>query len=134
MSAVSELEIGSVVEGTVSGITNFGAFIALPNGKTGLVHISEVANEFVRDVRDFLKEEDPVRVRVLSLDERGRIALSIKQADPGYQRSAPRQPMRRNNAQSFEDKLSKFLKDSEDRMTDLRRIEGKRGGRGGRSL
>ncbi len=134
MSAVPELEIGSVVEGTVSGITAFGAFIALPNGKTGLVHISEVADEFVRDVRDFLKEQDPVRVKVLSLDERGRIALSIKQADPNYQRSAARQPGRRGGAQSFEDKLSKFLKDSEDRMTDLRRIEGKRGGRGGRSL
>ncbi len=134
MSAVPELEIGSVVEGTVSGITAFGAFIALPNGKTGLVHISEVADEFVRDVRDFLKEQDPVRVKVLSLDERGRIALSIKQADPSYQRSAARQPGRRGGAQSFEDKLSKFLKDSEDRMTDLRRIEGKRGGRGGRSL
>lgn len=56
MGAVSELEIGSILEGTITGITNFGAFVALPNGKTGLVHISEVADEYVREVRDFLKE------------------------------------------------------------------------------
>lgn len=131
MSAVSEMEVGSIVEGTVTGITNFGAFIALPNGKQGLVHISEVADEFVREVRDYLKEQDVVQVKVLSLDDRGRIALSIKQATPGYRPEAPRA---RRLAQSFEDKLSKFMKDSEDRLTDLRRIEGKRGGRGGRSL
>ncbi|MFZ5817494.1 MAG: S1 RNA-binding domain-containing protein [Bacillota bacterium] len=130
MSAVSELEIGTVVEGTVSGITSFGAFIALPNGKTGLVHISEVADEYVRDVRDYLKEQDVVRVKILTLDDRGRIALSIKQADPNYRRDLPKP---RRSAQSFEDKLSKFLKESEDRMMDLRRLEGKRGGRGGRS-
>ena len=127
---MSELEIGSVIEGTVSGITNFGAFIALPNGKTGLVHISEVADAYVTDVREYLKEQDQVRVKVLSFDDRGRIALSIKQADPSYRAEAPRA---RRSGQSFEDKLSKFLKESEDRQTDLRRLEGKRGGRGGRS-
>lgn len=128
MSAGSELAIGSILDGTVSGITNFGAFVALPNGKTGLVHISEVAQEYVRDVRDYLKEKDPVRVKVLSMDERGRIALSIKQADPNY-RPAPPRP--RRSSQSFEDMLSRFLKESEDRLTDLKRIETRRGGRGG---
>lgn len=132
MSAVSNLEIGSIVDGTVSGITNFGAFIALANGQTGLVHISEVADTYVRDVRDYLKEQDTVRVKVLSLDDRGRIALSIKQADPGYRRDVGRP--RRSGGGSFEDKLSKFLKESEDRQLDLRRLESKRGGRGGRSL
>jgi S1 RNA binding domain protein len=131
VGAVSELEIGSILEGTITGITSFGAFVALPNGKTGLVHISEVADEYVREVRDFLKEQDVVRVKVLSVDERGRIALSIKQANPTY-RPEPSRP--RRSPQSFEDKLSKFLKESEDRLMDLRRIEGKRGGRGGRSL
>lgn len=130
MSAMSELEIGCIVEGTVSGITNFGAFVSLPNGKTGLVHISEVADEFVRDVNDYLKEQDVVRVKVMSFDERGRIALSIKQADPSYRPDTPRP---RRSGASFEDKLSKFLKESEDRQLDLRRLEGKRGGRGGRS-
>lgn len=133
MSAVAPLEIGSVVEGTVTGITNFGAFVLLPNGKTGLVHISEVADEYVRDVNDHLKEQQVVRVKVLSHDERGRTALSIKQADPNYRPGGGR-PRDRRPSPSFEDKLSRFLKDSEDRMTDLRRIEGKRGGRGGRSL
>ncbi|MFZ5825843.1 MAG: S1 RNA-binding domain-containing protein [Bacillota bacterium] len=127
---MSELEIGCIVEGTVSGITNFGAFVSLPNGKTGLVHISEVADEFVRDVNDYLKEQDVVRVKVMSFDERGRIALSIKQADPSYRPDTPRP---RRSGASFEDKLSKFLKESEDRQLDLRRLEGKRGGRGGRS-
>lgn len=127
---MSELEIGSVVEGTVSGITNFGAFVALPNGQTGLVHISEVADEYVKDVRDYLKEQDPVRVKVMAFDDRGRVALSIKQADPNYRPEGPRP---RRSGQSFEDKLSKFLKESEDRQGDLRRLEGKRGGRGGRS-
>lgn len=128
---MSELEIGSILEGTITGITNFGAFVALSNGKTGLVHISEVADEYVREVRDHFKEQDIVKVKVLSLDDRGRIALSIKQADPSYRSEPPRS---RRSPQTFEDKLSKFLKESEDRLTDLRRIEGKRGGRGGRSL
>lgn len=132
MNAVSKLEVGSIVDGTVSGITNFGAFIALANGQTGLVHISEVADTFVRDVRDHLKEKDVVRVKVLSMDERGRIALSIKQANPGHRRDFGRP--RRSSPSSFEDKLSKFLKESEDRLLDLRRLEAKRGGRGGRSL
>jgi len=122
------LAIGSILDGTVSGITSYGAFIALPGGRTGLVHISEVANEYVRDVRDYLKEQEQVRVKVLSMDERGRIALSIKQADPNYRPAAPRP---RRSSQSFEDMLSRFLKESEDRLADLKRIEMKRGGRGG---
>ena len=71
------IEVGSVLEGVVSGITEFGAFIELPEGKVGLVHISEVADEFVKDIKDFLKEKDTVKVKVLSVDERGKIGLSI---------------------------------------------------------
>ena len=73
------IEVGSVVEGVVTGITNFGAFVELPGGKVGLVHISEVADVYVKDVKDFLKEKDKVQVKVLTIDERGKIALSIKQ-------------------------------------------------------
>ena len=73
------IEVGAVVEGTVTGITNFGAFIELPGGKVGLVHISEVADVYVRDVKDFLKERDKVQVKVLSIDANGKIGLSIKQ-------------------------------------------------------
>lgn len=132
LTSAAVIEIGSIVEGTVTGITNFGAFVLLPNGKTGLVHISEVADVYVRDINEFLKDQDKVQVKVLSLDDRGKVALSIKQADPGYrpQSSRPRGGARPTG--NFEDKMARFMKDSEDRMTDLRRIEGKRGGRGGR--
>lgn len=134
------IEVGSVVEGVVTGITNFGAFVELPGGKVGLIHISEVADVYVRDVKDFLKERESVKVKVLSIDERGKIGLSIKQLQ-APKPAAAQQPYRRPhanenrrsrfNAPSFEDKLSKFLKDSDERLSDLKRnTESKRGGRG----
>lgn len=141
------LEVGAIVEGEVTGITNFGAFVQLPEGKVGLIHISEVSNVYVKDVHEFLKEHDKVKVKVLSIDARGKIGLSIKQAmPPAPPQSKPQRPqnenrerrggMRPQNARSmqplsFEDKLSKFLKDSDDRMFDLKRkTDSKRGGRG----
>ena len=150
------LEVGAIVEGEVTGITNFGAFVQLPEGKVGLIHISEVSNVYVKDVHDFLKEHDKVKVKVLSVDDRGKIGLSIKQLTP--QRPQNDNCERRNNngmrpqgdnrerrggmrpqsarpmaPVSLEDKLSKFLKDSDDRMLDLKRnTESKRGGRGAR--
>ncbi len=142
------IEVGSVVEGVVTGITNFGAFVELPGGKVGLIHISEVADVYVRDVKDFLKEQDNVKVKVLSIDERGKIGLSIKQLQPPSPIPSPipspapspmprRAPINDNrrfgkvNAPSFEDKLTKFLKDSDERLGDLKRnTESKRGGRG----
>lgn len=74
------VEIGKVIEGTVTGITNFGAFIELPGGKTGLCHISEVSNDYVKDVKDFLKENQKVKVKVTKVDDKGKISLSIRQA------------------------------------------------------
>ncbi|MDF2929015.1 MAG: pnp 2 [Anaerospora sp.] len=137
MSSMS-IEVGSVVEGVVTGITNFGAFVELPGGKVGLVHISEVADVYVRDVKDFLKEQDRVKVKVLSVDERGKIGLSIKQltapVNPGPRKPHTNDNRRPNrfNSLSFEDKLNKFLKDSDERLTDLKRnTDSKRGGRGG---
>ncbi|MBQ9763471.1 MAG: RNA-binding protein S1 [Phascolarctobacterium sp.] len=140
------LEVGAIVEGEVSGITNFGAFVQLPEGKVGLIHISEVSNVYVKDVREFLKEHDKVKVKVLSIDERGKIGLSIKQlTPPPAPQPKPQRPQVENRERrgprpqaakvapvlSFEDKLSKFLKDSDDRMLDLKRnTESKRGGRG----
>ena len=149
------IEVGSVVEGVVTGITNFGAFIELPEGKTGLVHISEVADVYVKDVHDFLSEQDKVKVKVLSIDEKGKIGLSIKQLQEKKPEEQPeaapkssfrprpqqshgprdfRKPSRFNNSTaSFEDKLSKFMKESDERQTDLRRkTDSKRGGRGAR--
>ena len=129
------IQVGSVVEGVVTGITNFGAFVELPGGKVGLIHISEVADVYVRDVKDFLKEQDKVKVKILSVDERGKIGLSIKQLQEPTAKKPPmsdnRRPSRFTPAPSFEDKLTKFLKDSDERLTDLKRnTESKRGGRG----
>lgn len=131
LPVMPSLEVGSIVEGRVTGITHFGAFVELAGGQTGLVHISEVADTYVKDVKDYLKENDVVRVKILSV-EGGKIGLSIKQADPSYR------PMRSRRApsatrQSFEDKLSKFLKESDERLSDLKKSQdSKRGGRGTR--
>ncbi|MBO5992671.1 MAG: S1 RNA-binding domain-containing protein [Acidaminococcaceae bacterium] len=136
------IEVGAVVEGEVTGITNFGAFLQLPEGKVGLIHISEVSNVYVKDVHDFLKEHQKVKAKVLSIDARGKIALSLKQleenpetpAKPVRPKEAPvveKRAPRQTGPLSFEDKLSKFMKDSDDRLLDLRRnTESKRGGRG----
>ena len=144
------IEVGSVVEGVVTGITNFGAFVELPEGKTGLIHISEVADVYVNDVHDFLRERDTVKVKVLTVDDRGKIGLSIKALQdktavsaqsavaPARPPRPPRDPRRtaasrQMGSPSFEDKLSRFLKDSDERLTDLRRkTDSKRGGRGSR--
>jgi len=153
------IEVGNVVEGVVTGITDFGAFVELPEGRNGLIHISEVADVYVKDVHDFLSERDKVKVKVVSVDERGKIGLSLKQLQENKQEAqataesssfraprpaaarAPRDFHRgggrfgggRGTSPSFEDKLSKFLKDSDERLTDLRRkTDSKRGGRGSR--
>lgn len=117
------VQAGDILEGKVTGITNFGAFIELPGGVTGLVHISEIAEEYVKDINDFLKINDRVKVKVISVDPRGKIGLSIKQALERLRRRKPEI--------SFEEKLSRFMKDSDERQQSLRRnTESKRGGRG----
>jgi S1 RNA binding domain protein len=122
------ITVGSIVEGVVTGITNFGAFIELPDKITGLVHISEVADAYVKDVKDYLKEQDKVKVKVINIDDKGKIGLSIKQANPTFRNNVRE---RRPPSVSFEDKMSKFLKDSEERQQEFRRAtESKRGGRG----
>ncbi|MBQ5973169.1 MAG: S1 RNA-binding domain-containing protein, partial [Oscillospiraceae bacterium] len=75
--------LGEIVTGKVTGITKFGAFVSLPDGSSGLVHISEIADTFVRDVADVLSVGQEVRVKVVSRDEKGRLSLSIKKAAPG---------------------------------------------------
>lgn len=76
------LEVGNIVEGTVTGIAKFGVFVELPDKSVGLVHISEVASEYVNDVNDYLKVQDKIKVKVITIDDKGKIALSIKQAQP----------------------------------------------------
>ncbi|MFC6171412.1 S1 domain-containing RNA-binding protein [Loigolactobacillus jiayinensis] len=166
------IEVGAKVSGKVSGITNFGAFIDLGNRKTGLVHISEISDSYVKDIHDVLSVGDEVTVKVMSVGDDGKIGLSIRKAvdKPASEEhehtshhehaphrsndSGPRQNNRSNHTSShaqgragggrrhfqetnkkedFDDLLSDFLKDSESRLTDLKRnTEGKRGGRGGR--
>lgn len=126
------IAVGNIVEGVVSGITKFGAFVQLPGGVTGLVHISEVADAYVKDVNDFLKEKDKVKVKVINIDDRGKVGLSIKQANPTTTKKTTNQRPRQVQV-SFEDKLSKFLKESDERQADLKKnTESKRGGRGAR--
>ena len=117
------LKVGAIVEGTVKTITNFGAFIDLGDGVTGLVHISEIADGYVKSVSDYLEENQKVDVKVLSVDEENKkITLSIKKAE-SFKPAQPKQP-----DMSFEDRLSKFLKDSEERQNDVKRsFESKRG-------
>lgn len=126
------VEVGGILDGVVTGLTHFGAFVQLPNGKVGLVHISEVADVFVRDIKDYLKANDRVRVKVLSYDDKGKIALSIRQANPNATpHRAFRREERRTVHMSFEDKLARFLRESDERLSTLRRQhDGKRGGRG----
>jgi S1 RNA binding domain protein len=122
------LKAGSILEGTVVNITNFGAFVELTGGRTGLVHISEVSNTFVKDIRSFLKEKDKVKVKVISIEEDGKISLSIKQAQeyPAKKSTRPididwNQDRTKIGSMSFEERLSKFMKDSEERYQDLKR-------------
>ena len=144
-----ELAVGTIMSGKVTTITKFGAFVALPGGKSGLVHISEVASAFVSDVHDFLTEGQEVQVKVLAITPEGKINLSIKQAQPqqprqsrpayrkdggdrpAYQR--PANPQRPQSAPqpaaapaapaepSFEDKLKLFMTQSDSRMSELNR-------------
>ncbi|MDQ7849011.1 MAG: S1 RNA-binding domain-containing protein [Armatimonadota bacterium] len=119
------VEVGTIVEGTVVKITHYGAFVELPDGKSGLVHISEIADTYVKDVKDYLKEQERVRVKILGVNERGKLDLSVKQALSPEERAA-----RARARSSFEDKLKAFMKESEERLLDLKRnTEAKRGGR-----
>jgi S1 RNA binding domain protein len=175
------IEVGSKLEGKVTGITHFGAFVELPEGGTGLVHISEIADNYVKDVNDHLKLSDIVTVKVINVDKDGKIGLSIKQAVDKPVEAQPARFERQSGGPgggdrggrpgagfggggdrggrpgggfggggrggdrggrggkpaagkpTFEDKMSRFLKDSEERISSLKKnTEGKRGGRGAR--
>ncbi|MGP4042595.1 S1 domain-containing RNA-binding protein [Gracilibacillus sp. D59] len=132
------IEVGSKLQGKVTGITNFGAFIELPGGKTGLVHISEVADNYVKDINEHLTVGDEVTVKVLNVEDDGKIGLSIKKAkdNPPQSNRRKNQGNPKNNrerGESFEQKMNRFLKDSEDRLATLKKhTESKRGGRGAR--
>jgi S1 RNA binding domain protein len=146
-SVFMAIEVGTKLEGKVTGITHFGAFVDLTGGVTGLVHISEIADSYVKDVHEHLKINDMVMVKIINVDKDGKIGLSIRQAvdkPPEQQIQQPQQrgprdrggrPFKQGTGRSpsFDDKLSRFLKDSEERISNLKKsTESKRGGRGGR--
>ena len=143
------IEVGAKLQGKVSGITNFGAFIDLGEGKTGLVHISEISNGFVKDIHDVLTVGDEVTVKVTSVGDDGKVGLSIRKAqdqpqqekkpfkrefrDNNRSKPAPKGKPQNSGKQDFDSLMSSFLKDSDDRLSSIKRnTEGKRGGRGGR--
>lgn len=143
-----EFGVGSVLEGKVTGITKFGAFVSLPEGKSGLVHISEIAYSYVNDVKDHLKEGQEVKVKVIGIDENGRINLSIKKAmDPPPRPAGQSRPMGRPGGHtgggfrgkpapaepaSFEDRLKQFMAASDSKLSELRQSERRSSRRGGR--
>ena len=137
------VEIGNTVEGIVIKLFDYGALVQLPGGDLGLVHISEIAGAYVRNIRDHFKENDRVLVKVLRFNDKGRYELSTKQAEPNAVRDGnPPQPDVPHSAsssehgyqqhtkatQSFEERLARFKKESEERLSDLKHsIESKRG-------
>ena len=144
-----QLEIGKIYDGKVTGITKFGAFVEIDKETTGMVHISEVANAFVNEIKDHIQEGQMVKVKVLTIAADGKISLSIKKAvdNPRPQRPQsfnrddrpqrdnsnfiPRRPQEKKAPQApsdpFEDMLSKFKQNSEEKMSDLKRnLDGKR--------
>ncbi len=138
--------VGEIFEGKVTGITKFGAFVSLPDGNNGLVHISEIANTYVNDVHDHVSEGQTVKVKVIGISEAGKINLSIKKAEAPPPRSEGERPAQSRNRSfppkhqgfnpkpapqqadlGFEDKLKQFMQDSDSRISDSRMYADKKG-------
>ena len=129
--------VGEIVEGKITGITKFGVFVDISEGVTGMVHISEVARTYVNEIRDFVKEGDVVKVKVLSISEEGKISLSIKRAQEDEKPARPRRQSKpatppkpdnsfvwttnKNEGASFEDMMNKFKQTSDEKFSDLKR-------------
>ena len=132
------LEVGTILEGKVTGITKFGVFVDLQDGKTGMVHISEVSAGYVNEIKDVVNENDVVKVKILSVSPEGKISLSMKQAIPKPERKPPQRngstgqvwspPPKKAEGQTFEDMLTRYKQSSEERISEIRRAtDGKRG-------
>lgn len=140
-------EIGQILEGKVTGLTNFGAFITLPENKTGMVHISEVSSSFVNDIHDFLKEGQDVKVKIIEISPAGKISLSIKKVDEDNQSQKqdsekPQRPQKPRNSNpnvwkgsasqkndgpmSFEDMMAQFKQKSDEKLADLKKANDSR--------
>ena len=120
-----EITAGTILEGKVKSITKFGAFVALPDGKTGMVHISEIAHSFVSDIREYLTEGQDVKVMVLSCED-GRINLSIKRTQapaahaPKQQHDHPQAAEPQSEEPSFDAMLKRFMADSDSKISGIR--------------
>lgn len=141
------VEAGQIVRGTVVRLMAYGVLVRLEDGSTGLVHISEIDNNFVRDVADYFQVNDPVVVKVLAFGDRGKIELSVKQAvgqtpitvavDGGAENNGDGRPAqspaeaaaaRRESRASFEEKMGEYMRQSGERLADIKRnLETKRG-------
>ena len=139
------LGAGEIVEGKVTGLTKFGAFVSLPEEKVGMIHISEVSTTYVKDIGDFLEKGQTVKVKILNIDENGKISLSLKQVPENAEvvrgerrdkkRSAPnvwqgqKSKYDADHELTFEEMMSQFKQQSDDKLTDLKRAtESKHGG------
>ena len=133
-----QLEVGTILEGKVTGFTSFGAFIDLGEGKKGLVHISEVASDYVKEISDHLTVGQDIKVKVISIGDDGKISLSIKRVNEEKKPQQPRQPRQQHSSRpanvwqgadksadnqnaSFEDMMAKFKQVSNEKMSDLKR-------------
>lgn len=133
-------EIGSIVEGVVTGITKFGVFVDFGDGESGLVHISELSYNYVTDINEFVNINDKVTAKVIKIEDNGKISLSIKQAQPKKvnrikkEKTSPRPDAfdwteKHEEDLSFEDRMSRFKTQSEEILRDnKRRMENKRSG------
>lgn len=117
------IEVGAILEGVVTGIVKFGAFVQLDEDHNGLVHISEISDEYVKEVSDHLSKGQKVKVKVLSIEDGRKIALSMKQAQPKSEQQKPlpqavqlNREVHRSDASSFDDMLSKFMKVSNEKI------------------
>ena len=120
-----EFTVGALLEGKVKSITKFGAFITLPENRTGMVHISEVANTYVSDIHDHLTEGQDVKVKVIGIDPAGKISLSIKRTQEPERRERRPQHSAPKGPQTFEEKLKQFMSDSDSRIAGCRQYEHK---------
>jgi len=120
------LDVGTILEGKITGISKFGAFVLLENGKSGMVHISEIASGYVTEIKDHISEGQAVKVKVIGIDDKGRINLSIKKAEESVQvQTQEQKPIIRNQPKqqkpsSFEDMMSKFKTDADDKIYEFK--------------
>ena len=149
-----QIEEGAILSGKVTGLTDFGAFVELEGGKTGMVHISEVASNYVKDIKEHLTVGQEVRTKIISVSPEGKISLSIKRLEEQPKEQRPQRPQKprgerrsspnvwngqKSNApaegekQSFEDMMARFKQVSDEKMTDLKRASDSKRGSGGYS-